>query len=174
MIRRALVASLLSSCAAVNAAAPAVPLCDGLTIVTAVSQPDGDYESIKTVETADGDVVRLKYSSERAADDGSAKLRRMSVTRVIRRADVVSAKLSLQQFQTTAPGTVPGTTAIGASRDVLAALKAEGEAEFGIFDLPASPLSADPDNHPSAGVFSSEALGVLRCSRAHDLQSSFG
>ena len=32
-------------------AADRIPLCTGLTIVTAVSQPWGDYESIKTVES---------------------------------------------------------------------------------------------------------------------------
>jgi hypothetical protein len=33
-----------------NAAAPTIPLCPGLTIVTAVAQQSGDYESIKTIE----------------------------------------------------------------------------------------------------------------------------
>ncbi len=41
--------------------APTVPLCPGLTIVTAVSQPNGDYESIKTIESVGPADVRLKY-----------------------------------------------------------------------------------------------------------------
>jgi hypothetical protein len=43
-------ASRHTSATALPAAAPSVPLCPGLTIVTAVSHRDGDYESIKTVE----------------------------------------------------------------------------------------------------------------------------
>ncbi len=43
------------------AAAPKIPLCAGLTIVTAVSQPDGDYESIKTIQSVTDTEVRVKY-----------------------------------------------------------------------------------------------------------------
>ena len=46
------------------APSPAIPLCDGLTIVTAVSQPDGDYESIKTIESVTGAELGINYSSE--------------------------------------------------------------------------------------------------------------
>jgi outer membrane protein OmpA-like peptidoglycan-associated protein len=129
-----------------------VPLCTGLTIVTAVSQRDGDYESIKTVEAVDDGNVRLKYSNERPVQDfpgGPTKLRRLNVSRTIRATDYRNAHSYLQQFQNTAPNVVPGTTAIGTSGAVLAALKTKGEAELSIFDLPASPLSANPDSHPS-------------------------
>jgi hypothetical protein len=38
-----------------------IPLCPGLTIVTAISQPEGDYESIKTiVSVGDREMGRLK------------------------------------------------------------------------------------------------------------------
>src|SRR5438132_2430122 len=46
--------AIVSACfvgVARNAASPTIPLCPGLTIVTAVSQQDGDYESIKTVQS---------------------------------------------------------------------------------------------------------------------------
>ena len=48
--------------AARNAAPPTIPLCPGLTIVTAVNQQNGDYESIKTIESVTDADVRLKYS----------------------------------------------------------------------------------------------------------------
>jgi outer membrane protein OmpA-like peptidoglycan-associated protein len=131
----------------IQAIADKIPLCAGLTIVTAISQRDGDYESIKTVESDDGETLRLKYSSEQPLD--GTKIRRLSVSRVLRVSDLRDAHLYLQVFQNTAPSTVPGTTAIGTSRAVLAALKSKGEAELGIFDLPNAPLSADPENHPS-------------------------
>ena len=39
-----------------------VPLCPGLTIVTAISRPEGDYESIKTVTDADRSIRAWAYS----------------------------------------------------------------------------------------------------------------
>ena len=44
--------SCLSGAAAENPATPSIPDCVGLTIVTAVAQQYGDYESIKTIEAA--------------------------------------------------------------------------------------------------------------------------
>ncbi len=41
----------------------AIPLCPGLTIVTAVSQPQGDYESIKRIESMTPEGARIRYSS---------------------------------------------------------------------------------------------------------------
>ena len=50
-----------------------VPLCAGLTIVTAVSQREGDYESIKRVESVTRDGVRIKYSSEAMVKDETGR-----------------------------------------------------------------------------------------------------
>jgi len=140
-----------------------IPLCPGLSIVTAITQTDGDYESIKTIEVMDAEGIRLKYSNERAVRDypgGPSKIRRLSVLRVVRQTDLTNAQSYLQQFQTAAPNMVPGTTAIGTSRAVLSALKTSGVAELGIFDLPAGPLSADPDNHPS--IFDYQLVTKIR------------
>ena len=51
------------------AAAPSIPLCAGLTIVTAVNDVDGDYESIKTIQAVSDSEVRLNYSTERMVMD---------------------------------------------------------------------------------------------------------
>ena len=114
-----------------------IPLCPGLTIVTAVSQPDGDYESIKTIESVTDKAVRLKYSSERTVEDifsnEPPKLQRTTIYRTIRREDLSSAKAYLQQFSPELPETIPGTTAVGTSASVLKTLKSKGEAELGIF-----------------------------------------
>ncbi len=158
--------ALLCFCGPALAATPGtvtIPLCPGLTIVTAITQTEGDYESIKTIESAGDGGVRLKYSNERAVQDvpgGPPKLRRLSVSRVIGADDAGSAHLYLQQYQAGAPVSVPGTTAIGTSSAVLTALKTKGEAKLGIFDLPASPLSADPDNHPS--IFDYQTVTTIR------------
>ena len=64
------IALLLSFASAAASATPQIPLCPGLTIVTAVSQPNGDYESIKTIESVGPKEVRLKYVSEAMNMDG--------------------------------------------------------------------------------------------------------
>ena len=54
---------LISAIAAAQMSAK-VPLCPGLTIVTAISEPQGDYESLKTVTAVDGSSVQLRISAE--------------------------------------------------------------------------------------------------------------
>lgn len=49
----------------VAASAQEIPLCPGLTVVTAVNQTGGDYESTKTIEPVTDESVRMKYSAER-------------------------------------------------------------------------------------------------------------
>jgi outer membrane protein OmpA-like peptidoglycan-associated protein len=119
------------------ASAASVPLCPGLTIVTAVNQSDGDYESIKTVESITDSGVRLRYSVERLVDDlfstEPPKLTTFTLFRTVRQVDLTSATLYEQQFSTELPETIPETTAIGTSTAVLNALKTKGEARIGIF-----------------------------------------
>jgi outer membrane protein OmpA-like peptidoglycan-associated protein len=149
-----------------------IPLCPGLTIVTAINQPEGDYESIKTVTAIDAAGVHVKYSNEQSAPvypGGPIKVQKINVSRSIRTADVRSAKLYLQQFGYNVPAEVPGTTAIGVSSAVLLALKVKGEAEVGMFNLPfalpsASKMTADPKLHPN--VFDYSEIYKLR--RAED------
>jgi hypothetical protein len=131
-----------------------IPLCPGLTVVTAISQSDGDYESIKTIESITGDVVRLKYSTERMIEDPVSndppKLQRTNVVRSIRRGDLASSKLYLHYFMTALPEMIPETTAIGTSAAVLNALKTRGEAELGIFfAFPDTKLPLDRTVHPN-------------------------
>src|SRR5947207_13258549 len=108
--------AIVSACfvgVARNAASPTIPLCPGLTIVTAISQPDGDYESIKTIESIEGGVVRLKYSNQQAVRNASglaSSFRTLITWRAIREADLRSATFYLQQFHST-PLDIAGTTA---------------------------------------------------------------
>jgi outer membrane protein OmpA-like peptidoglycan-associated protein len=129
-----------------------IPLCAGLTIVTAIDQPEGDYESIKSIESIADGAVRLKYSAERPERSvrGSApRLRKYTVYRDIPIADLARSTLYLQQFHERAPVKVPGTTAIGTSAAVLRSLKTTGAAELGIFNPLSGEMSADPKKHPS-------------------------
>jgi outer membrane protein OmpA-like peptidoglycan-associated protein len=143
-----------------------VPLCAGLTIVTAINQREGDYESIKTINSVDAGGVHLKYSTERVARDlAGHPLQTLQATRTVHAVDLSRANLYLQEFGPITPADIPGTTAIGTSTAVLTALKSTGVAELGMFDLPAGlpsepPYSSDPTKHPS--VFDHTVLFKLR------------
>jgi outer membrane protein OmpA-like peptidoglycan-associated protein len=124
------------------AAAPRIPLRPGLTIVTALNEPDtGDYESIKTVMEADDVRVRLRYSAElgskesqspssgsrRAAKPSDAHVKQFSVTRSVSRSDLENAAEYRCQYAEIHPESFPGSTAVGVSRRVLSDLKTKGE-----------------------------------------------
>jgi outer membrane protein OmpA-like peptidoglycan-associated protein len=123
-----------------------IPLCAGLTIVTAVSEREGDYESIKTIESASDSGVTLRYSSERKVD---GVLQKLKVQRKILVKDLQSATLYAHQFNNRGAITIPGTTAIGTSSAVLRALETAGQADLGIFDAVAAASPADPAVHPN-------------------------
>jgi outer membrane protein OmpA-like peptidoglycan-associated protein len=120
-------------------AAPAIkiPLCTGLTLVTAIDGAGGDYESIKTVQSVDDKEIRIRYSTQKM-DYGDMfstappKLKSYETNRVVLREDLRTSRSYLQEFSTVVPEAVPGMTAIGTSALVLEELKKKGEAEFGI------------------------------------------
>jgi outer membrane protein OmpA-like peptidoglycan-associated protein len=145
--------SALTVCAAsvlalavVHGQAPTVPLCPGLTIVTAIGQPEGDYESIKTVESIDAAEVGLRYSSERRLD---GVVRKIKIQRTTALADLEAATLYLHHFDTRAPVRIPGATAIGTSRTVLRALKTRGESALALVDRAGSTAPATRNVHPN-------------------------
>src|SRR5687767_6157737 len=123
-----------------------IPLCPGLTVVTAISQSNGDYESIKTVQSVDPQGVRIKYSTERPDADmfGTGELKNTIVYRTVLAKDLQSATRYQQTFLEKSDETVPETTAIGVSAAVLKALKTKGEAElilsnaYGVTELTAN------------------------------------
>ncbi len=142
----------LSSPAAL--ADPLIPLCPGFTVVTAISESDGDYESIKTIESIDAEKTRIRYSSERMESDwlsGEPPALKKTVTfRNVLQKDLDGASLYLQHFVDVLPETVPETTAISLSREFFRKIKADGSAEFGVFipfgvDKP----SIDREQHPN-------------------------
>ncbi len=135
-----------------DAPVPRIPLCVGLTITTAVSQPNGDYESIKTVRSISNTEVQLTYSSEAMQQgmfDEQPRLVRTNVRRVMQRADLDTASLYLQQFGEYVPERAAGTTSIGTSAAVLRALKTRGQAELALFLPFAGPVSGNRGDHPS-------------------------
>jgi outer membrane protein OmpA-like peptidoglycan-associated protein len=123
-----------------------IPLCPGLTIVTAINQPEGDYESIKTIESITGREVTVRYSTERKID---GTLRNIKVTRITPLVDLRNATLYLHHFDPRAPVRIPGATALGTSSAVLQALKTTGEAELAIIDGVGSASPVDRKTHPN-------------------------
>ncbi len=115
--------------------APVVPLCAGLTVVTAVAS-QGDYESIKTIESVTDTAVRLKYSNQPNRPWWSGFHSKTPATlvthRTVLKEDLESARRYHQIFvkNIRTAETAPGATAIGTSAAVLRDLKAKGEAEL--------------------------------------------
>lgn len=148
------------------AAPPRIPLCTGLTIVTAIAQPEGDYESLKTISSVDAVAVRLRYSVERVQREVVGHpLQRIKATRTVHQDDLRAADRYLQEFGYATPRDVPGTTALGTSAAVLHRLKEGGAADLAVFDLPSSmpadaPYSTDRNVHPN--LFDHEVVFKLR------------
>ena len=122
---------------------PAIPLCPGLTVVTAIAAPEGDYESIKTIESVDSTQVRLRYSAEVMPPWWEAphpQIQKTVTHRVVLVRDLDSAHNYDYIFSERAPETALGATAIGTSAAMLRELKTNGEAELG--------LCGGDDDHP--------------------------
>jgi outer membrane protein OmpA-like peptidoglycan-associated protein len=147
-----------------DGAPPAVPLCQGLTIVTAVNQFDGDYESIKTIESVTSADVRLRYSVERLVVDmfgiAPSKVEQFTLHRTVRQADLKSAFLYQLQFSTELPEAMPETTAIGTSAAVLNDLKTKGQTKFGIF-IPYSQIKPPIDRNVHPNVYDNQMVATI-------------
>ncbi len=109
-----------------------IPLCPGLTLVTAVNGPEGDYESIKTIASADARGITVAYSAQVPTRQGS--LRNWNMRRVMLREDLGTATFYAHYFHSDGSDTIPGSTTLGVSTAVLRALKRTGAAEIGLVE----------------------------------------
>jgi outer membrane protein OmpA-like peptidoglycan-associated protein len=121
--------------------APVVPLCPGLTIVTAINRPEGDYESIKTIAGADARSYTLTVSAQVPAGRGS--FRNWNMKRVVLREDLGTATLYAHYFHSKGSPTIPGSTALGVSTAVLRSLKRTGASDLGLVEGENSAYPAD-------------------------------
>jgi len=146
-------ASVAGAAVAADTAAPRIPLCPGLTVVTAVEQQAGDYESIKTIESVEPGEVRMKYSAEMPNTDlldPGPPVKKVNLHRVMLRADLESGAIYQQNFLEKSAETIPGATSIGTSAAILRALKTKGEAQVSISNsYPGLELSADRSKFPN-------------------------
>lgn len=141
-----LVASLQSSSPPTTPGATRIPLCTGLTIVTAIDRPEGDYESVKRITSVTDRDITLNYSTQ--IPDGS-HTRDVLAKRSVLRKDLESATLYMHYFSGAMHITIPGSTAIGTSAAVLHALKTSGAAQLAIVPAVYSASDVDPKTHPS-------------------------
>jgi len=132
-------------------AAQMIPLCPGLTIVTAVNQSSGDYESIKTIESVGPTEMRFTYSSESPPGLLSpGDLVKTTVHRKVLTRDLDAAHAYQQIFLEKSDETIPGTTSLGASAAMLRELKTKGQTEFQISNAYGGlELSADRSKSPN-------------------------
>ncbi len=118
-----------------------VPLRPGLTVVTAIAQFGGDYESIKQIQQVTATGVHLSYRADNVPNplEGLQKLSgdkapkasgSVSGARTVRAQDLQNAHDYMQWFGPNQPEVMPGSTAISVSREVIAELKGKGETQF--------------------------------------------
>ena len=124
-----------------NESGAKIPLRPGLTVVTAIAQFGGDYESMKQIQQLSASEVRLSYRADNVPNplEGLQKLSgdaapkssgSISGQRTVRSQDLQTAHDYMQWFGPNQPEVMPGTTAISVSREVLAELKDKGETQF--------------------------------------------
>lgn len=118
------------SSGALSSSDPA-PLKPGMLVVTAIAQVGGDYESMKQIVSIDatGDAT-LSYHADQPKAGTNGQDRAVSGTRKVLAQDMISAHDYAEVFSAADPESFPGTTAISASREVLAELKAKGATGF--------------------------------------------
>jgi outer membrane protein OmpA-like peptidoglycan-associated protein len=133
--------------APVAQATSVIPLCPGLTIVTSVSRPEGDYESIKTVASADTRGIAVAYSAQVPTRNGS--LRNWNMKRMVLREDLGTATLYAHYFHSNGSDTIPGSTTLGASTAILRSLKRNGTAELGLIAEDNHGFPADRSTSPN-------------------------
>lgn len=130
-MRKAIPALLMLFVCIVSVAGEPAPiaLVEGLTITTAIAERDGDYESIKRITERRKDAWLLSYSASLPAE-GTPRI--VAAERILHDADLVSARTYRNQFEDGVEEDYPGTTALGASTQVLDELKRTGVASFSL------------------------------------------
>jgi outer membrane protein OmpA-like peptidoglycan-associated protein len=109
------------------------PLKEGMLIVTAIADFRGDYESMKQIVSIDDTGATLNYHSDKPKSGTGAQSGNQGETATRRKVlaqDLKSAHDYAEVFGSNDPESYPGTTAISASREVLAQLKQNGTTDF--------------------------------------------
>ena len=134
VIRAALLVAF-ATLSSVNAAEPKatissanIPLARGLMLTTALAEPSAVYESRKYLLAREAEGWLLSYSTSLPTPGGRPRI--VATTRFLHDADLASARIYRNQFEDGVDEDYPGTTALGASKLILAELKSKGTASF--------------------------------------------
>jgi len=123
---------------------PPIPLVPGLVGVYAAYLPgQSDGETLLSVQSADAQAVAFELRSiDPSASGGEPRI--VTMTKVVRRADLLTANRVVVTFHTEDPERFPGSTIGGASSGLLARLKSGVKTPFilGIGDGPFGGLGA--------------------------------
>ncbi len=123
-------ALLFSTGTAASAAASiAIPLIQGLTVVGAASERQGDYESTCVVDGLDADGTLHLGTSAELPDPAGGKAKPVSFNRDVSANDREHARTYKYMFST-GPQEYPGTTALGTSAAVISDLRTAGNASI--------------------------------------------
>lgn len=145
-----------------------IPLCPGLTIVTAINQLTGDYESIKRVESATAETIRVRYSSYMPDPKGDYDSTTVApppwvpynVYRNVRIADLDTAAAYQQQFAAGIPETIRNTTALGVSTKIYRDLKDKRKTPMVMY-LPLAAGSIDDKGEPTFSLMEYRMFGEI-------------
>ena len=99
----------------------------GMLVVTAIADPEGDYESIKQIQSISADGITLTFHAARSKADSDKVT---DVTRLALAKDLDTAHKYAELFGTHQPRSLPGTTAITASKEVFAELSEKGSSQL--------------------------------------------
>lgn len=105
---------------------PAPPR-NGMLVVTAIADTDGDYESMKQIRAIDANGITLSYHAAKPTGGGQDVA---DLTRLVLTQDLDKAHNYAQLFGMSQPHSLPGTTAISASKEVFAELSQKGNSKF--------------------------------------------
>jgi outer membrane protein OmpA-like peptidoglycan-associated protein len=101
-----------------------------MNVVTAIADQSGDYQSFKTIGSIEPNRVTLLFKAD-AHGKGQNQDPAVHITRVVSTQDLLHAHDYAETFGNTDSESMPGTTAITASSEVLQQLKTTGQAELG-------------------------------------------
>ena len=117
---------------------PQVPLTDGLVVVTAVADAQGDYESVKRVSKG-SDRISVSYSATVRFEGQPTEMRG---SRTVLDKDLRTGRIYRLAFRASPAGQplgppefARGTTALGISTEVLEDLRTDGRSDFSLASI---------------------------------------
>jgi outer membrane protein OmpA-like peptidoglycan-associated protein len=107
-----------------------IPVVAGLTEVVAVQEPQGDYESVGTVESVTPETVSYLFSVRSGSLNGVTSNR---ARRIVARRDIEDAHAYRMTFASADPESFPGQTAVGISSAVFRELYDHGRSRIDLY-----------------------------------------